>query len=325
MVLSSDLWNTKSAKPTAIPNVQFQVANSSRSTTFKNANQVVERGKQQRRACQQRPPDEAQRDRGRRRVVDRHVGRDQIRILRGPPPPQNQRRLRGRANSGPPELSRPQGVDRADREDRRGNLQRPRPPTARQPMADRRRAVLGEQEDGERHHADRYRRGQRAQAKILAQRFVSGLDRQIDRRQKREQSEREEPDGERKGRQPRGDEGGDEIRILAPNPPRRNRADYHAQQNRRYQTGHRKDPPPSPLHVVRPPVVAAESEGRSAKDNADQHQRQRDVQRDRDRGESGRERGEEKDYDQDQPDVVRLPDRPYGFGYQFALRPLARA
>src|SRR5215475_7121152 len=138
--------------------------------------------------------------------------------MRRSPSPQDQRRLRGRAEPGRSESSRPQSVDRADREDRRGYLQRPRPPAPRQPMANQRRAGAGKQEDGERHQANRDRRNQRAQTKILTQRFVPRLHRQINRRQKREQREREESDGERKRREPVVDEGRAEIRIFASNP-----------------------------------------------------------------------------------------------------------
>src|SRR5574341_2544249 len=98
------------------------------SAPFEDAKQVVERRKQQRRAGNQSPPNQMQRDRRGGRGVDRQVRDDQIRVLRYPPAPQNQRHLRRGAETSQPESSPPQSRNRANSKHSRRDLQWPRPP-----------------------------------------------------------------------------------------------------------------------------------------------------------------------------------------------------
>jgi hypothetical protein len=78
-------------------------------------------------------------------------------------------------------------------------------------------------------------------------------------------------------------------------------------------------PPSEPRH--RPAAaVLPEDERRAAQDDADEHRRERDMERDPGRRVREREGGEEHHHDEDQPDVVGLPDRRQRLLDELALR-----
>ena len=88
---------------------------------------------------------------------------------------------------------------------------------------------------------------------------------------------------------------------------------------------HREHATPALLRRVVARAVAAEDERRAAQHDPDEHERERDVQHDAKGGERRGEGGEEQHDDEDEPHVIRFPDRPDLRGDQLALRGASRA
>ncbi len=160
---------------------------------------------------------------------------------------------------------------------------------------------------------------------VLHFRVARGVHREISRREKREQHQSKHAARQREGREPAGEESGRHQAVHATDVAGRQCAQRHALHERREHAGDTKDATPSPLHVVLLRVVFAEDERRAAQHDAQQHRRQRNVQR----GHHGRERcrpgGEQEHDDEDEPDVVRFPNRADGFGDEVAAAAGARA
>src|SRR4029078_4195032 len=148
---------------------------------------------------------------------------------------------------------------------------------------------------------------------------------QVNRREKREQCERKESDGDRKRREPRVKETARHRSIFNRDRAGRDRAEDGAQKNRRDDARGGKDETPAALHVVALNVVSAKCECSAAQDDSDQKKSDRDMKCSCNRRECGWECCEY-NYDEEyQPNVIRFPNRTNRFRNHLPLLACARA
>ena len=136
-----------------------------------------------------------------------------------------------------------------------------------------------------------------------------GVGGQVDRREEGADGDRQRPDHRPRGVGPAGPDvaGG----VALGHAPRGDPAEGGAEEEGRE---HRGDGERRPVGAAHPEAGRdlAEGEARPAQDDAERRQREGDEQRGEDRAVGRREGGPEDHQDEDQPDVVRLPDRPDG-------------
>ena len=242
-------------------------------------------------------------------------------ILRQAPADEDARHLADRSSSSPTEAARPQGRQRADRADAGDGDEKGSPP-ARQPREDLRRSIPRENECQRRRRRQQHAgdEGSRAEARLQL-RLALGIHRQVRGRQEREETLREQTAGDGEERRPPREEAARQPPVGDADLARRQGAQAQAEDKRREEARRAEHRAPAPVHRVVLSVVLAEDECGAAQDDADEDRRHRDVQGRHDGGERGREGGEEDHDDQDEPDVVSLPDRPDGV---LDGRPLAR-
>src|SRR5438067_2337903 len=185
-------------------------------TALEDPKQVGERRKQDQRAQRYGSEGESQRRGGRRGVRDGQIRRDDVGILPQRPAPQNERDLRGRGDPGEAPAANPQRRERGHGARGREEMQRYCPRGNNQPFTHRRGVVTGEQQREGGGAEQRDARSQRPPAKIVLQLLFPRLEREVDRREKRERDQGEQTHGQRERIQPRPDVGGDEP---VPPPP----------------------------------------------------------------------------------------------------------
>ena len=136
----------------------------------------------------------------------------------------------------------------------------------------------------------------------------AGVDGKISRREKSKEREREQTTCERKRCKPPGKETAHNTTISDANLTSAERTERHALDERRKETGRAEQQAPAPFHLVRFDVVLPENKCRTAKDDSDQHQSERNIERRHHGGECRRKGGKQNDDDKYQPYVVSLPD-----------------
>ncbi len=178
---------------------------------------------------------------------------------------------------------------------------------------------------------DGYRRqrqfgNERAPAEIILQVGLGGgIDRQISRGQERKENQREKAAGDRKRSQPSGQKSRPDNAVLDANSAGGERAEHHPLHERREKTRDTEDAAPPHLHFIFLRVVLPKNERGPAQHDAQQHHGEGNVQGRHHRREGFGPRREQEDYDEDQPNMIRFPDRGDRIGNRFALLARPRA
>jgi hypothetical protein len=181
-------------------------------------------------------------------------------------------------------------------------------------MVGDRRVGPGREQGQQRGEAEGAGAEQRAAAEDVRELAVLGLAGEVHRGEEREQAQREQAGGEGEGREPLGDEvGAHQAGRAVDGDAGAQRAEGDAEGDRRDEAGDREDAAEAArtgvVGLLRVGVDVQEGEGRAAQDDADKHDRERDVQRGADGREGAGEADEEQHDDEDQPHMVGLPDR----------------
>ena len=147
--------------------------------------------------------------------------------------------------------------------------------------------------------------------------------REVDRGEKDKQREGEQPDHDRERGRPSGDKTRGDLPVNDPDVAGRHAAQRRPEENGRHRGRPREHAAPARAHVVRLEAVGAKGKGGSSEDDTDQRCRKGDVKGGAYRRKrAGKDREHQND-DEDQPDVIGLPDRRDGVFDGFALRLLS--
>src|SRR2546429_5022577 len=179
-------------------------------TALEDPEQVGERREQNQRAQRYGSEGEPQRRGWRSGIRDGQIRRDDVGILPQRPTPQNERDLRGRGDPGEPPAANPQRRERGHGASGREEMQRYGQRGKNQPFTHRRGVVTREQQREGGGAEQRDARSQRPPAEIVLQLLFPRLEREVDRREKRERDQGEQTHGQRERSPPPPDVGGDE-------------------------------------------------------------------------------------------------------------------
>ena len=272
----------------------------------------IEGRKEEERAGDEGDDQEAKRPRVGGRAGERDVGHDEVRVLRRRPAGDDERSLCGGGQARERKTPSNQGPKRGRRGEAGAEVERPGVRPLREAGGDARRAREARREREERDDADDDARRERPRAEVVRELGVSRLVREVHGGEEREERERVHADDDRERREPRREEAARDDAALDADVARRDRAHEVTEDDGRGDAGKREEEAPAPLLRVAAEVVRAEGERRAAEHDADEEQRDRDVERDRDRRKRCGKRGKKENDAEDQPDVVRLPDRAEG-------------